>query len=146
VSTPAHDQKVTHGYLVHYREHEAREHDPHYVDFEHFKRQTRATAKCQFGVDRGGDFSECSPTPDNWPRGLEVHHAVIEFALQNGVDLALLERDYPGISNPDEIGAWVESGPNLMWLCTWHHRGHGGVHCATASDYGAEHYVRGLIS
>jgi hypothetical protein len=146
MTTPAHDQNETHRYTVNFPAHEPREHDRHYVDFEHFKRQTRATAKCQFGVDRGGDFSECSPSQENWPHGLEVHHAVIEFALQNGVDLALLERDYPGISNPDEIGAWVESAQNLMWLCTWHHRGHGGVHCATASDYGAEHFVRGLIS
>lgn len=142
----AHDQKTTHHYLMHYPEHPARAHDPHYRDFEAFKRRTAATAKCQFGVDRDGDFSECVPGPEHWPRGLETHHGHIEFSLQNGVDLALLEHRYPGISDPDKIGAWIESADNLMWLCTFHHRGPGGVHVASASDYEAEHFVRRLIS
>lgn len=144
--TPAHDQKVTRSYVIHYPEHEPREKDPHYLDFHHWREQHKATAKCQFGVDRGNDFSECVPAPEHWPVGLEVHHADIEFALQNAVDLALLEQKYPGVSNPDELGAWVESGENLMWLCAFHHRGHGGVHVASASDFKAEQFVRGLIS
>ena len=76
---------------------------------------------------------------------LELHHSHVEFSLQNGVNLEWLEVDYPGISNPDEVGAWVESPENLQWLCEFHHRGHGGVHVASASDYEAEKYVRNLI-
>jgi hypothetical protein len=87
------------------------------------------------------DFSECT-----LDRPLELHHAHIEFSLQNGVDLKWLEVDYPGVSNPDEVGAWVESASNLLWLCEFHHRGAGGVHTASASDYEAEKYVRSLIS
>ncbi len=50
------------------------------------------------------------------------------------------------ISDPSQVGAWVESGENLVFYCAKHHRGHGGVHHASASDFEAEHYVKGLIS
>lgn len=137
MSTPAHDQKVTHGYVVRYPAHPPRKDDPHYKDFNAFRRRTQATAKCAVGQHRN-DFSECHG-------GLELHHAHIEFSLQNGVDLAWLEADYPGISDPNSVGAWVESADNLEWLCEFHHRGHGGVHVSSASDFEAERYVRDLI-
>lgn len=136
--TAAHSQQQTHSYTVHYPAHPPRKGDPHYVDFEAYRRKTKATAKCVIGEHRS-DFSECSG-------GLELHHSHVEFSLQNGVDLRWLEHDYPGISDPEAVGAWVESADNLQWLCEFHHRGHGGVHVATASDYEAERFVRGLIS
>jgi hypothetical protein len=135
----AHDQAITHRYIIHYPEHPPREGDPHYVDFEHFRRATKDTAQCIIGQHRN-DFSECS-----LDRPLELHHAHVEFSLQNGVDLKWLEVDYPGISDPEHVGEWVESAANLIWLCVFHHRGPGGVHTASASDYEAEKYVRGLI-
>lgn len=135
---PAHDQKVTRSYLIHYPKHAPRKNDPHYNDFQAFRRRTELTAKCAVGEHRN-DFSDCVGR-------LELHHAHIEFALQNGVDLRWLEKDYPGVSNPDTVGAWVESAQNLLWLCMFHHRGHGGVHVASASDYEAEKYIRGLIT
>lgn len=137
--TPAHDQVVTNRYTLHYLDHAPRADDPHYKDFEHYRRTHIATATCMFADARGGDASECAG-------GLELHHRHVEFALLNGVDLALLERDYPGISNRDELGAWIESGTNLVFLCAKHHRGHGGIHHASAADWEAEHYVRGLIA
>lgn len=136
--TDAHDGPITHKYIMHYPAHPPRKGDPHYKDFEAYRRRTKATAKCQVGEHRN-DFSECQG-------GLELHHSHVEFSLQNGVDLEWLEVDYPGISDPDSIGAWVESAANLMWLCEFHHRGHGGVHVASASDYEAEKYVKELIS
>lgn len=132
--TDAHQQKVTHSYLVNYPAHPARPDDPHYIDFEHYRKTHIDTAKCVY-VDTG----ECEG-------GLELHHRIIEFSLQNGVDFALLEKDYPGISDPTQVGAWVESEPNFEWFCAKHHRGHGGVHVASASDFEAEKYVKGLIS
>lgn len=140
MTVEAHDQHETHHYTVHFPAHEPRESDPHYRDFEAYRRAHIATAKCAVGEHRA-DFSEC-----DGKHPLELHHAHIEFALQNGVDLKWLEADYPGVSNPDEVGAWVESGTNLVFLCRAHHRGAGGVHNASASDYEAERYVRGLIS
>jgi hypothetical protein len=136
---PAHDQESSHSYWVSYPAHPAREDDPHYKDFEEYRRRTKADAKCAIGVHRN-DFSECS-----LDKPLELHHAHVEFSLQNGVDLGWLENDYPGISDPLGVGAWVESADNLTWLCERHHRGRGGVHVATASDYEAEKYVRSLI-
>ncbi|UXA09694.1 hypothetical protein KXD96_28105 (plasmid) [Mycobacterium sp. SMC-2] len=136
--TEHHSRPVTNHYTVHYPAHEPRETDPHYKDFEAYRRRTHKTAKCVIGEHRG-DYSDC--------RGpLELHHAHVEFALQNGIDLVWLEQDYPGISDPDKVGAWVESAANLMWLCLFHHRGHGGVHVASAADFEASRYVRELIS
>lgn len=139
----AHDQAETHHYTMHYPEHPARTSDPHYKDFNAIHRAWKADPEkwqCAVGKHRG-DFSECDTT-----KPLELHHAHVEFSLQNGVDLQWLETDYPGISNPDEVGAWVESADNLLVLCAFHHRGHGGVHVSSASDFEAEKYVKGLIS
>jgi len=133
----AHDQAITNSYVVHYPPHEPRESDPNYKDFNAFRNRTKNTARCAIGAHRN-DESECGG-------GLELHHAHIEFSLQNGVDLKWLEVDYPGVSDPNEVGAWVESAANLMWLCEKHHRGVGGIHHASASDYEAEKYVRSLI-
>jgi hypothetical protein len=137
---PAHDQTFTHRYVVHYPDHSPRESDPHYKDFNEYHHKTRATAKCYF-ADQIGDDSGC-----DHENPLELHHAHIEFALQNAVDLTLLEKAYPGVSNPEELGAWVESAANLIWLCRFHHRGAGGVHNASASDYEAEKFIKNLIS
>ena len=134
----AHDQKVTNSYIVHYPAHPERTDDPHYKDFNAYRERTKATAVCAIGGARQ-DFSECYG-------GLELHHSHVEFSLQNGVDLKWLEAAYPGISNPDEVGAWVESADNLEWLCESHHRGVGGIHHASASDFEAEKFVRNLIS
>lgn len=136
--TPAHDQVFTHSYVVHYPAHEPRKNDPHYRDFEAYRKRTKVTAKCAIGAHRN-DFSECGGE-------LELHHAHIEFALQNRINLRWLEVDYPGVSDPDEVGAWVESAANLEWLCEEHHRGAGGVHSATASDFEGERYIYGMIS
>ncbi|MFC0438748.1 hypothetical protein [Kutzneria buriramensis] len=134
----AHDQATTRHYLMHYPAHPPREGDPHYRDFDEFRRRTKATAQCAFAVETG-DTSECRG-------GLELHHTHVEFSLQQGVDLARLEHLYPGIGNPDEVGAWIETAANLVWLCAFHHRGHGGVHTAAAADYEASKWVRGLIT
>jgi len=141
--TPAHDQTVSHRYVVHYPDHPPRKSDPNYIDFEHIHRAWKADPdkwRCAVGAHRN-DFSECDAT-----NPLELHHAHVEFSLQNGIDLAWLEVDYPGISDPKRVGAWVESAANLLVLCRVHHRGPGGVHVASASDFEAEKYVRGLIS
>jgi hypothetical protein len=141
-ATPAHVQKMTHNYAVRFPAHEARENDPHYIDFDHIHRAWKKDPEkwqCAIGKHRG-DFSEC-----DLQHPLELHHAHIEFALQNNVDLEWLEKDYPGVSDPEKLGAWVESAENLIVLCQFHHRGHGGAHVASSSDYEGLKYIRGLI-
>jgi hypothetical protein len=149
----AHDQAVTHRFIVHYPEHPARADDPHYVDFNAYHKAHRATARCALGQRLGFDTcldaqgNPAAPPADGGEQpGLELHHSHVEFSIQNGVDLALLELDYPGISDPTQVGAWVESGDNLIWYCAGHHRGAGGVHNVDASNWEAERYVRDLIA
>lgn len=150
---PAHSANQSHHYMMHYPEHPAREDDPHYKDFHHYHEKTRPTARCYIGERIG--FEDCRddkgnlcPPPESGGEqpGLELHHAHIEFSLQNGVNLTALEVDYPGISNADEVGAWVESAPNFRWLCSFHHRGAAGAHSATHSDWEASQYIEGLIT
>ncbi len=134
----AHETAETHRYVMHFPPHPPRKSDPHYRDFEAFRRRTHKTARCQFAVETG-DETEC--------RGLlELHHTHIEFSLQNGVDLHRLDHLYPGVADPDSIGAWIETAENLTWYCAWHHRGHGGIHTAAAADFEASKWVRGLIT
>lgn len=140
---PAHVQAITHRYLIHFPDHAPRTSDPYYADFHKFKANRRAagTYTCDFAVEhRADDTSECDLT-----KPLEAHHRIIEFAVMNAVDLTLLEHDYPGVSQM-ALGKWVESATNLMLLCVPHHRGVQGVHTASAADYAASFYVRGLIS
>jgi hypothetical protein len=150
--TPAHEAKQSHSYWVHFPAHPPRKGDPHYVDFDAYHRKTRPTARCYVGERIGfGDCRDAQGHPISIDvagvqSGLELHHAHIEFSLQNGVDLAALEVDYPGISDPTQVGAWVETGANFRWLCCFHHRAAGGAHTATHSDWEAGQYIPGLIS
>ena len=134
-----HDRKVTHSYVIHTPSHEPREGDPNYVDFNAYRRKTKDTAKCAIGEHRH-DFSECS-----LDRPLELHHSHIEFALANDIELEWLEAVYPGVSDPDKIGAWIESAENLEWLCEYHHRSIAGIHSVAYSDYEASKFIRHLI-
>jgi len=151
VTVPAHDGQQTHRYIVHYPPHPARTSDPHYADFDAYHRKTRATARCYIGERTGyGDCADahgkpCPPPDSGEQPGLELHHAHVEFSLQNGISLTALEKDYPGISDPAAVGTWVESGANFRWLCAFHHRGAGGAHTAAHADWEASQYVYGLI-
>lgn len=153
VETPAHNQKFTHSYVVHFPAHSPRENDPHYVDFHHYHRKHRQSARCYVGERVG--FQDCRdehgyacppPSGGGVQPGLELHHAHVEFSLQNGILLSALEKDFPGISDSTNVGAWVESDQNFRWLCCYHHRGPGGAHTASHSDYEASQYIPGLIA
>lgn len=149
----AHSAVQSHRYVVHFPPHPARTSDPHYVDFNHYHKLHRPTARCYIGERIG--FDECRdaqghpcppPAEGGEQPGLELHHAHVEFSLQNGISLTALEKDYPGISDPDQVGAWVESDANFRWLCCFHHRGPAGAHTASHADWEASQYVLGLIS
>lgn len=135
--TPAHEQSIANRYVISYPEHSAREGDPHYKDFHAFHKKHSATAKCAWAVETG-DFTDCDTA-----HPIELHHAHVEFAVQNAINLVRLEHAYPGISNPDDIGAWVESGDNFVWLCARHHRAQdGGIHHLAAADYEASKWLQ----
>jgi len=149
----AHESRQMHHYMMHFPPHPTREGDPNYIDFKHYHDKNRATARCFIGERIG--FEDCldaqgqpaqPPADGGQQPGLELHHAHVEFSLQNGISLSALERDYPGISDPTKLGKWVESGYNFHWLCAWHHRGAAGAHTASHSDWEASQYVIGLIT
>lgn len=150
--TAAHEQKTSHSYIVHFPAHPARKDDPHYVDFHHYHTLHRPTARCWVGERVGyGDCRDAQgivcPAPISGEQpGLELHHAHVEFSLQNGIDLSALEKDFPGISDKTNVGAWVESDVNFRFLCAFHHRAAGGSHTASHSDWEASQYIPGLIS
>ncbi len=150
---PEHDQVAGHRYVVHYPPHPARTSDPHYADFNAYHQAHRASARCYIGERVGyGDCQDAQGHPSPPPAdgggeqpGLELHHAHVEFSLQNGISLVALEKDYPGISDPTQVGAWVETGANFRWYCVFHHRSQAGAHSASHSDFEASQYVLGLI-
>lgn len=161
-ATPAHDQVKSVRYTEHYPAHMARTSDPHYVDFNHFHKKFGPTARCRFAVEHT-KADDPEPTRQTEAphrliglgegrvgcdtlKPMELHHSHIEFATQNEVDLSLLEDLYPGVSDPDTLGAWVESGKNFEWLCVFHHRGHGGAHVSSASDFETENFMKGFIT
>lgn len=152
VGVAAHEAAQTHHYMMHFPPHPARTADPHYVDFNAYHRTHRATARCYIGERIGfGDCMDaqmrpCPPPATGQQAGLELHHTHVEFSLQNGVSLAALERDYPGISDPAAVGAWIETDANFRWLCAFHHRGPAGAHTASHSDWEGSQYVQGLIT
>lgn len=147
--TPAHDQRATNHYVIHYPAHAPRAGDPNYVAFNAYHRANEATSVCYVGKRLG--FDQCAdaqgkPMLDQPGHpGLELHHKVLEFSLINAVDLAAVELDFPDLTDEAKVAAWAETDANFMWLCAKHHRGAGGIHHAAAADFEAELYIRDLI-
>jgi hypothetical protein len=54
---------------------------------------------------------------------LETHHSEIEWAAANGVDLALVMRDFPALQDREALRSWLDSEGNMLVLCATHHRG-----------------------
>ncbi len=136
--TAAHDQRFVNAYIVAYHAHEPRADDPHAIDFEEWKRRQRAAGKWRCGwAARIDDDSQCS-----LDKPLEGHHAEIELALLNNVSFAALEHAFPGISDPTQVGAWIDSDPNLILYCEKHHRAAGaGVHVVDSAMYESSHFL-----
>jgi hypothetical protein len=139
----AHAQAMSHKYTVNFPEHgKGREKDPHYRAFEAFHRKYGPHAVCY--------IAWCLGTTEHCAKGpMELHHALAEWATQNAVDPAALHRLFPHMradATQDEIDTFVESDENFRWLCAFHHRGHGGAHVASHSDWAASQVVPGLIT
>lgn len=135
---PAHRQVFTNRYIVAYAEHEPRAKDPHRRDFEEWKRRQKESGhwRCHW-ADEIDDDSEC-----DHEHPLEAHHSHIEFALANNVSLEHLEHLYPGISDPGQVGAWIDSDANLVLLCAYHHRSFAGIHHLDAAMWEAAKVLR----
>jgi hypothetical protein len=63
---------------------------------------------------------------------LETHHDELEWAAANGVDLALVMRDFPDLTDEAALREWLDSEGNMLVLCATHHRGaRTGIHMVT---------------
>ena len=63
---------------------------------------------------------------------METHHDEIEWAAANGVDLQLVMKDFPDITDADKLHQWIDSEGNMLVLCEKHHRGgKTGIHMIT---------------
>lgn len=118
MTTPAHEQALNLHLVLFYPPHEPRRSDPHYKFFNAAKRRMKAKG-----------LLRCAIPGCTFPGPIELHHAKVEFALQNGVDLALFNEEY-GLHLDDEgFLRYIEEEGNLEPLCPTHHRGALGVHC-----------------
>jgi len=146
-TVPAHVQHVSHSYSIRYPAHLDRADDPWHQDFLEWKKRRKEsnTYYCDFAHEfRGGDQSECDLSEP-----LEAHHKVIEMALANGLlvpeNFARFEKHFPGLTK-DEIGEWIDGDANLELLDVFHHRGHGGKHIVSVSDWQAYEILRDLFA
>lgn len=74
---------------------------------------------------------------------MELHHAVIEWALAGAVDLAKLRQQYAAVTDQASLEAWIDSEANSMVLCDMHHRFvEQGIHTLTYPIWLAQRYVR----
>lgn len=136
--TPAHDQLASDKYSEHYPDHPARTDDPHYHLFNAYHRKYAKTAKCWVGEKIG--FEHCAPGP------MELHHALIEFAVQNEVLWQTVAKDFPEVHDTESLDAWVESEQNFRWLCAHHHRSpQAGAHKVSHSDWSAGEYTAAFL-
>lgn len=140
--TAAHVQPHASHYNVHFPEHGTRDDDPNYHLFEAFRKKAKHDPdlyQCWLGKTRG-DFSDCT-----LDKPLELHHRWAEWALQNEIDLEMARKQWPHIQTREDLNKWIESEENLIFLCQFHHRGHGGAHVASASDWVGQLLVKHMI-
>jgi len=63
---------------------------------------------------------------------METHHDELEWAAANGVDLDLIIRDFPALTDREKLQEWLDSEGNMLVLCDVHHRGsRTGIHSIT---------------
>ena len=134
--TPAHVEHLTLHIDVLYPAHEPRADDKHYAIFN----QTRArlaklgALKCWIGN------ADCHGA-------IELHHDKAEFALVNDIDPAKFAEAYGlHIASEDDFLAYVEGEGNLLALCVFHHRSHGGIHALPYPFWVSQKYLRDGIA
>jgi hypothetical protein len=117
----AHQARQTLHFVWHYPDHEPRKSDPHYGDFQAAKKRLKEQGLWRCVV--------CGSAEQ-----VQLHHAHVEFSLQNGVDVGRLNEALGLHLGTDEFAAWIDSPGNLEPLCRTHHTGTEGVHqlCAPA--------------
>jgi hypothetical protein len=119
--TDAHTQTEHLTLIYAYPAHEPRVGDVHYHVFNEARKRMKKLGALKCWVDND-DCDRVHP--------VELHHAHVEFALANIVDVAHFRQQYPEFAIPDDDAFldWIESEGNLLPLCVTHHRGLLGIH------------------
>ncbi|GAC1530318.1 MAG: hypothetical protein NVS2B16_37300 [Chloroflexota bacterium] len=119
--TSAHSMTENITLLQIFPEHEPRASDPHYAAFNKARARLKklGALKCWIGND------DCST---KYP--IELHHATVEFALANIVDVPHFQQLYPefSVKSDEEFLTWIEGEGNLLPICKMHHTGVLGIH------------------
>ena len=72
---------------------------------------------------------------------METHHQHIEWAAANGVDLDLVMRDWPALTDLAALREWLDSEGNMLVLCDVHHRGsRTGIHMVSYPAWVLQRY------
>ncbi len=124
----AHTQTVTLRITEWFPEHCPRESDPHYKMFDAVARKMRSA---------GIGCWVCGS------KDIEVHHALVEYAVARGVDIDKFSHLWPEfhVTDDESFMAFVESEGNLQALCEEHHRAPGtGIHCVPYPEWIAQRY------
>jgi hypothetical protein len=120
--TDAHTSTRTLHLVEFFPAHEARADDPHYRLFDQTRRRLKRLGKLVCWIGN----ADCQG-------GIELHHAFIEYALINLVDIEKVKHLYPElhIESDEDFIAATESEGGLLPLCVRHHRGDAGIHTTT---------------
>jgi hypothetical protein len=102
-----HDEIINTTYVAHYESHEDRE------ESKLFKKTKKEIHK---------ENIPCFINNGKCEGGIEIHHNIIEWSAQNGVDWEKVQKDHPEFNDIDERY-------QMMALCEKHHRHKGfGIH------------------
>lgn len=115
--TDSHQTTIDYNVTVLYPSHDPREKDPNYKYFHQAHDRLKKAGKLV-----------CQVTGDAHHGQIELHHDLIEFSLQNGVDLGKFNELYGLHLDDAGFKKYVEEEGNLEPLCTRHHRGDHGIH------------------
>lgn len=129
--TPAHSQPEEIHLLRHYQAHHTRAGDPYYKYFQATKRKLKEGGLyvCALAALEAADCEG----------GMTLHHAGVEYASQNSIDLGKLNVLLGLTMSAEQFRIYVESPGNLEVLCEGHHlQGHRfSVHQVPHADWEA---------
>jgi hypothetical protein len=119
----AHTQTETVTIRRYFPDHTPRADDPHYHYFNAARKRLHDAGKLICWVCGKGEGDPHNP--------IELHHTMVEYAIQNAIDIPRFEEAYPefGIMSDEDFFRWVEQDDkNLTALCMAHHTGLLGIH------------------
>ncbi len=131
----AHSHEATIRYRAYYPEHAPRRGDPYYREFRRARLRLQLAGKLVCW--RCG-----APTTPGAP--IELHHNLVEWARQHGIDIARFDELHPefDITDKESFLRWVNSEGNLLPLCPRCHRLDEGIHALPYPTWIAGRYWR----